>query len=86
MASSDSCLIHFDGKIGPLTNFTAVLNQKFLDCRRIWLMLDGEEHNVAQRSLQFVSDSMLNVARLKVSNIQISIIIEVVTRHSQIAV
>jgi hypothetical protein len=30
----------------------------FLDCHRIWLTLDEEERNVAQRSLQFVSDSM----------------------------
>ena len=33
--------------------------KKCLDCRRIWLTLDGEERNVAQRSLQFVSDSMV---------------------------
>ena len=46
---------------------------------------NGEERNVAQRSLQFVSDSM-EVARSKIS-MQISLyIIEVVTRHSQIAV
>ena len=57
----------------------------FLDCRRIWLTLDGEERNVAQRSLQFVSDSM-EVARSKISNTKISLIIQVVTRHSQIAV
>jgi DNA-binding MurR/RpiR family transcriptional regulator len=54
-------------------------------CRRIWLTVDGEERNVAQRSLQFVSDSM-EVARSKISNTKISLIIEVVTRHSQIAV
>ena len=84
MASSDSCLIHFDGKNGPLTSFSAISYQKFLDCRRIWLTLDGEERNVAQRSLKFVSDSM-EVARSKIS-MQISLIIEVVTRHSQIAV
>ena len=62
MASSDSCLIHFDGKKGPLTSFSVVSYQKFLDRRRIWLMLDGEERNVAQRSLRFVSDS-IEVAR-----------------------
>jgi hypothetical protein len=60
MASSDSCLIHFDGKKGPLTSFSAVSYQKCLDCRRIWLTLDGEEHSVAQRIFQFVSDSMEN--------------------------
>jgi hypothetical protein len=59
--------------------------KNFLDCSRIWLTLDGEECNVAQRSLQFVSNSM-EVARSKIS-MQISLIIElVVTRHSQIAV
>jgi hypothetical protein len=58
--------------------------KNFLDCRRIWLTLDGEERNVAQRCLQFVSDSM-KVARSKIS-MQTSLIIEVVTRHSQIAV
>jgi hypothetical protein len=58
MASSDSCLFHFDGKKGPLTSFSAVSYKNFLDGRRIWLTLGGEERNVAQRSLQFVSDSM----------------------------
>ena len=58
MASSDSCLIHFDEKKGALTSFSAVLYQRFLVCRRIWLTLDGKERNVPQRSLQFVSDSM----------------------------
>jgi hypothetical protein len=85
MASSDSCLIHFDGKKGPLTSFSVVSYQNILDCRRIWLTLDGKERNVAQRSLQFVSDSM-EVARSKISNTKISLIIQVVTRHSQIAV
>jgi hypothetical protein len=85
MASSDSCLIHFDGKKGPLASFSLFSYQNFLDCRRIWLTLDGEERNVAQRSLQFVNDSM-EVARSKIS-MQIYLIIElVVTRHSQIAV
>ena len=47
----------------------------FLDCRRIWLTLDGEERNVVQRSLQFVSDSMelMEVARSKIS-MQISLL------------
>jgi hypothetical protein len=77
--------IHFGGENGPLTSFSAISYQNFLDCPRIWLTLDGEERNVAQRSLQFVSDSM-EVARSKIS-MQISLIIKlVVTRHSQIAV
>ena len=46
--------------------------ENVLDCRRIWLTLDGEERNFAQRSLQFVSDSM-EVARSKIS-MQISLL------------
>ena len=61
MASSGSCLIHFDGKKGPLTSFSKVSFQKFLDCRSIWLTLDGEYHDVAHRSLDFVSDNVQNV-------------------------
>jgi hypothetical protein len=73
--------IHFDGKKGPLTSFSVVSYKKCLGCRGIWLMLDGEERNVAQHGS---SDSM-EIA--KISNMQISLIIEVVnTRHSQIAV
>jgi hypothetical protein len=41
MASSDSCLIHFDGEKGPLTSFSVVSYKNFLDCSRIWLTLDG---------------------------------------------
>ena len=61
MASSSSCLIHFDGKKGPLTSFSTVSFQKFWDCRSIWLTLDGEYHDVAHRSLDFVSNNVQNV-------------------------
>jgi hypothetical protein len=56
MASSDSCLIHFDGKKAHLQVLVRFRIKCY--CRRIWLTLDGKERNVAQRSLQFVSDSM----------------------------
>jgi hypothetical protein len=65
MASSDSCLIHFDGKKGPVTSFSVVSYKKSLDCRRKWLTLEGEERNVAQRSLQFVYSDNMEVARSK---------------------
>lgn len=61
MASSDTCLIHFVGKKGPLTTFSEVSFQKFLDCRRIWLMLDGEHLEVARKSLKLVSENVKNV-------------------------
>ena len=46
------------GKKAHLQVFVWFRIKIFLDCRRIWLTLDGEERNVAQRCLQFVSDSM----------------------------
>ena len=61
MASSGSCLIHFDGKKGPLTSFSKVPFPKNLNCCSIWLTLDGEYHDVAHRSLDFVSDKAQNV-------------------------
>ena len=73
------------GEKGPLTVLVWFCIKIFLDCRRIWLTLDEEERNVAQRCLQFVSDSM-EVARSKISMQIYLYIIEVVTRHSQIAV
>ena len=57
MASSDSCLIHFDENKGPLTSFSSFLYQTFSVCRRIWLTLDREERNFSQRSFQFLSGS-----------------------------
>jgi hypothetical protein len=73
MASFGSCLIHFDGKKAHLQVLVWFCINIFLHCRRIWLTLDGEERNVAQRCLQFVSDSM-EVARSKIS-MQISLFI-----------
>ena len=61
MASSNSCLIHFDGKKGPLTSFSEVSFQKFFYCRSIWLTLDGEHRDVSRRSLAFVGKNVKNV-------------------------
>ena len=57
MASSDSCLIHFDAK-GPLK--TLVKCQKFVDCRSIWLALDIQSRDVARRLLAFVGENVKN--------------------------
>ena len=37
------CLIHFDGRRGPLTAFTDVSFKKFLLFREQWVALDGEQ-------------------------------------------
>jgi hypothetical protein len=56
LASSDLCLIHFDGKKAHLQVLVWFRIKNFLDCRRIWLItLDGEERNVAQRCLHYLS-------------------------------
>ena len=60
MASSKSCLIHFDGEGQnvPLTTFTKVSFNKFLECRSIWLTLDGIQREVAKKSLQFICEDV----------------------------
>lgn len=59
-SSLNSCLIHFDGesKNFPLTTFSEVSFDKFLECRSIWLTLDGIQRKVAKNSLQFVSEDV----------------------------
>lgn len=60
MASSNACLIHFDGESQnvPLTTFTKVSFDNFLECRSTWLTLDGIQREVAKKSLQFVSEDV----------------------------
>ena len=50
------CLIHFDGKRGPLTAFTDVSFKKFLLFRKEWVALDGEQKQVAEKSFSVVKD------------------------------
>ena len=58
-----SCLIHFDGESQnvPLTTFTKVSCDEFLECRSIWLTLDGIKREVAKKSLQFISEDGRNI-------------------------
>ena len=58
MASSPpDCLIHIDGESGPLTNFTEVSFKKFLDCRAIWLTLDGIQRDIAEKTTKITCDN-----------------------------
>ena len=78
MASSPSdCLIHINGESGPLTNFTEVSFKKFLDCRAIWLTLDGIQRDIAEKKRQ-----KLHVIIALLS--QVYHTIEVVILHLQI--
>ena len=56
MALPSGCLIHFEGECGPLTNFTGVSYQKFLDCREIWLTLEGVQRNIAEKTMHVPAD------------------------------
>ena len=49
-SSSPDCLIHIDAESGPLTNFTEVSFKKFLDCRAVWLTLDGIQRDIAEEN------------------------------------
>jgi predicted membrane chloride channel (bestrophin family) len=58
----EECLIHFRGEIGPITHFSEVSFEKFLKCRKIWLSLDGEQRNVANKTVDLVPDDDINKA------------------------
>ena len=48
--SSTSCLIHFKGDDGPLTNFSEVSFNKFLTSHQLWLSLDGQQRDIAEQT------------------------------------
>ena len=54
MARSDKCLIHFKGVEGPLTCFSDISFGKFLTNHELWLTLDGEQREVAERTKDIV--------------------------------
>ncbi len=44
------CLIHFDGEGGRLARFTEHAYQRFLECRQIWVTLDGKQREIADNT------------------------------------
>ena len=50
----EGCIIHFKGKDGPLTAFTPISLKKFVECHSLWLHLDGEAREVAEKSCKIV--------------------------------
>ena len=51
---SHKCLIHFKGAEGPLTYFISISFGKFLTNHALWLTLDGEQRDVAERTKDLV--------------------------------
>lgn len=51
---TQKCLIHFKGVEGPLTCFTDISFRKFLTNHALWLTLDGEQRDVAERTKDLV--------------------------------
>jgi hypothetical protein len=49
MVASPSCLIHFKGETGQLTSFTRTSFGKVVDSHMLWLSLDGQQREVAER-------------------------------------
>ena len=46
-----SCLIHFKGEKGPLTCFTETSIKKVLTSHKLWLKLDGEQREIADKTV-----------------------------------
>lgn len=68
MATSFTCLIHNKRESGPLTNFTEVSFKRFLDYRRLWVSLDGNQREIAERSYKVIGD---NVEEFRLQNIRV---------------
>ncbi len=58
--AADCCLLHVDGFEGPLTLLTKTTLAKFIESRRKWLLLSGQMKDIAERSLEFISDEDVN--------------------------
>ena len=51
----NTCFIHCEDCVGPLTNFTEVSFQRFLECRKQWMRLDGRQRDIALNTTQIIS-------------------------------
>ena len=52
---ANTCFIHCEDCVGPLTNFTEVSFQRFLECRKQWMRLDGRQRDIAISTTQIIS-------------------------------
>ena len=50
------CCIHFQDRNGPLTSFTNVSFEKFRQCHELWIDLDGQQRQVAEKSKSIIQD------------------------------
>ena len=48
-ARSETCFIHFSGEVGPLTSLTDTSFHKISTSHELWLTLDGQQREVAER-------------------------------------
>ena len=55
-----SCLVHFKEVSGFLTTFTDISFEKFLKCHELWLGLDGERREIAEKTKHIVKDIQHN--------------------------
>lgn len=53
-AELPSCFIHYEDAIGSLSNFTKVSFERFIECRRQWLNLDGRQNEVALKTTRTI--------------------------------
>jgi hypothetical protein len=56
VASTSSCLIHFKGEKGPLTCFTETSFKKVLTSHELWLTLDGEQREIADKTAHILKN------------------------------
>lgn len=62
-----SCFVHFEGENGSLSCFTDISLEKFLECHKLWLELDGEQREIAHNTTKIVEDIKKNGNRSSTS-------------------
>ena len=58
----ERCLLHIEGEEGHLTPFTEKSLQTFIDCRKHWLSLDGEQNKIAASTLAFIGEGIVEAS------------------------
>ena len=68
-AGSSSCVVHFEGKLGPQKQLSNETLKTIVNRRREWLELPEHEkyniwRNIAEKSFAYISDCIKNVHEL----------------------
>ena len=68
-----SCFMHFEGVVEPLCKITARKLSKFIECRKEWINLHGEQAEIAKKSYSMFDDETVNFHLYENSDIDLKL-------------